>query len=77
MSHVDALALLIDFLSIAAPRTQQEVKLIEKYQNDNSGEETVTILKSSLRVLTRITGNGTSSLGLHPAVYFYNEKGKV
>jgi hypothetical protein len=38
--------------------------------------ETVQVLKNSLNVLERITGNEPKSLGLHPAVYFYNEKGK-
>jgi hypothetical protein len=33
-------------------------------------------LDNSLEVLKRITGNEPQSLGLHPAVYFYNEKGK-
>ena len=27
-------------------------------------------------MLNRITGNTKGSLGLHPAVYFYNERGK-
>lgn len=33
-------------------------------------------MKNSLEVLTRMVGNRAASLGLHPAVYFYNEKGK-
>jgi HNH endonuclease len=33
-------------------------------------------LRRALRIITRITSNEAGSLGLHPAVYFYNEKGR-
>jgi hypothetical protein len=75
VSPVDALGLLVEFLTIAANRGS-EVKLIDAYDDDSSGESTVGVLKHSLQVLNRITGNDKGSLGLHPAVYFYNEKGK-
>jgi len=75
ISPVDALALLIEFLTIASNRLA-EPKPIEKYDDDDSGIGTIAALKNSLQVLNRITGNTSGSLGLHPAVYFYNEKGK-
>ena len=75
VSPVDALALLIDFLSIAGTR-EGDSKAIEKYPDDEVGDGTVRVLKNALLVLNRIAGNNPSSLGLHPAVYFYNEKGK-
>jgi Protein of unknown function DUF262/HNH endonuclease len=75
VSPVDALSLLIEFLTIAANRAP-EVLTIDKYSDDDSGEGTITALKNSLQVLNRITGNTPGSLGLHPAVYFYNERGK-
>lgn len=75
LSPVDALSLLIEFLAIAGSR-DRDGKLIEKYADDGSGADTVTVLKNSLQVLSRITGNSPGSLGLHPAVYFYNERGK-
>lgn len=75
VSPVDALSLLIEFLTITANRSS-ETKTIEKYVDDPSGSDTVTVLKNSLQVLNRITGNTPGSLGLHPAVYFYNERGK-
>jgi hypothetical protein len=75
VSPVDALSLLIEFLTIAANRAQ-EVKTLEKYRDDESGAETITALKNSLQILNRITGNTPGSLGLHPAIYFYNERGK-
>jgi len=67
--------LLIDFLTLSAGRTK-EVLSIDKYADDNSGQATITALKNSLQILNRITGNTPGSLGLHPAVYFYNERGK-
>ena len=76
ISPVDALALLIDFMTIAGTR-QQGGKDIDAYEDDDdNGEETVKVLKNSLQVLNRIAGNNPASLGLHPVVYFYNEKGK-
>lgn len=75
VSPVDALALLIDFLSIAANR-RPEILTIEKYLDDTDGTETIDVLARSAQVLNRITGNSPGSLGLHPVVYFYNERGK-
>jgi hypothetical protein len=75
VSPVDSLALLIDFLTIAGTRLQ-EGKRIDQYEEDETGEETVKVLKNTLQVINRIAGNNAASLGLHPAVYFYNEKGK-
>jgi hypothetical protein len=75
VSPVDALSLLIEFLTIAGSR-QPTVLPIEKYENDLSGEETVSVLTRSLQILNRITGNSPGSLGLHPAIYFYSERGK-
>ncbi|SFK83797.1 GmrSD restriction endonuclease domain-containing protein [Rhodanobacter glycinis] len=75
VSPVDALSLLIEFLTISSNR--QPVALpIEKYADDDTGEKTIDVLTRSLQILNRITGNSPGSLGLHPAVYFYNERGK-
>jgi hypothetical protein len=75
VSPVDALSLLIEFLTIAGNR-EQRILPIEGYLADIDGEGTLKVLRNSLQVLRRLTGNGPSSLGLHPAVYFYNEQGK-
>lgn len=74
VSPLEALSLLIEFLTIASNRAP-EIKTIEKYADDETGADTVTALKNSLQILNRITGNTSGSLGLHPAVYFYNERG--
>ena len=75
VSPVDALSLLIEFLAIAGTR-KQPIPQINAYLNDDSGEETLEVLRNSVQVLNRMTGNGSGSLGLHPAVYFYSEQGK-
>lgn len=73
-SPVDALSLLIETL-IAVDKSSTS-KTIAGYADDVDGAATIDVLESAMRVLRRITGNGAGSLGLHPAVYFYNEKGK-
>jgi hypothetical protein len=75
ISPVDALGLLIEFLAIAGTR-QQGIKSIEQYPEDQTGEGTVAVLRNAYEVLKRISGNKSGSLGLHPAIYFYNEKAK-
>lgn len=75
VSPVDALSLLVELLTIAANR-RPETLTIDKYADDIDGDETIAALTKSIQVLNRITGNSAGSLGLHPAVYFYNERGK-
>jgi len=76
VSPVDALGLLIEWLTIAGTTQADGAKSIEKYGNDKDGEETRRVLKAALAIVERMTGNSPGSLGLHPAVYFYNERGK-
>jgi hypothetical protein len=77
-SPVDALAVLIDFLAVCDLKKNggDEVVDASAFDNDESGERTIEVLKSGLRIAHRITGNSSASLGLHPAVYFSNDKGK-
>jgi Protein of unknown function DUF262. len=75
VSPVDALSLLIEFLTIAGSR-ELKIVPIDGYMNDDTGDGTLKVLRNTVQVLRRITGNGPGSLGLHPAVYFYNEQGK-
>jgi hypothetical protein len=76
VSPVDALGLLIEYLTIAGTKQSGTPKLIDKYLDDASGDETTEILNGALSIVQRMTGNTPGSLGLHPAVYFYNERGK-
>jgi hypothetical protein len=43
---------------------------------DDDGKGTVKCLNSTLKVVRRITTTHASSLGLHPALYFYSDKGR-
>ena len=44
--------------------------------DDNSGEETISVLNGVRRVAYLMNSNHASSLGLHPAVYFYSKEGR-
>jgi hypothetical protein len=76
VSPVDALSVLIEFLTITGAEKPAAPKSISDYEDDQTGEPTLAILIRALGVLNRISGNSPGSLGLHPAVYFYNERGK-
>lgn len=75
VSPLDALSLLVEFLGIA-DSTQTLNRGIAGYNDDPDGHATIAVLQSAVSVAKRITGNSNGSLGLHPAVYFYNERGK-
>jgi hypothetical protein len=75
-SPVDALAVLIDFLAVADARVNIEKLADAAIPADDSGDKTVEIMRNSLRIAHRVTGNNSESLDLHPAVYFSNDKGK-
>lgn len=74
VSPVNALSLLIDFLTIASS-TQSQPRNLAKDKPDEDGSDTLAVLKLSRQIGARLAGNNAESLGLHPAVYFYNERG--
>lgn len=75
-STLDALSLLIRLLSITdGTQTNRKAKLDEA-DNDADGALTVATLRNALGTLNRISGNDGASLGLHPVVYFYSDRGK-
>jgi hypothetical protein len=43
---------------------------------DGDGTETIKFLKNTRQLVRRITGTHPSSLGLHPAVYFFSADGR-
>lgn len=43
---------------------------------DNDGQETIQYLKATRKISQRMSGTHPSSLGLHPAVYFYGAAGR-
>ena len=75
-SPVDALAILIEFLTVAGRRPAAKPEGAMDYPDDETGEETIRVLRSALKIAGRFTGNDVASLGLHPAVYFLTEQGK-
>lgn len=48
----------------------------DKQLDDATGDETITILNSCLSIARLVNSNHPSSLGLHPAVYFYARNGR-
>lgn len=75
VSPVDILKLLIDLFVIIEGKSDT-TKTIQGLPDDVDGQYTLELLRKSLKVANRISGNSHGSLGLHPAVYFYNERGK-
>ena len=75
-SPVDALAVLLDFLTVANSKNIEKLDRPSSYDDDEVGNTTVEVLIGGLRIANRITGNSSGSLGLHPAVYFTNDKGR-
>jgi hypothetical protein len=47
----------------------------DQFPKDNDGTETTKYLKRVERTVSRITGKDSTSLGLHPVVYFYTRGG--
>jgi len=74
-SPVDALAVLIDFLTVTNTSNVQD-EGADQFPDDGDGDRTIAVLNGGLKIARRITGNSAESLGLHPIVYFTNEKGK-
>lgn len=76
VSPVEALSLLIEFMLVSNASDQGKIVAIDAYDDDADGDATIAVLHKTFDIANRITGNSPGSLGLHPAVYFYNEKGK-
>ncbi|WP_277966359.1 GmrSD restriction endonuclease domain-containing protein [Pantoea trifolii] len=70
-----AIQVLKEFLLITDCGQNGEVKRLENYQDDGTGEDTLRLLKRAISLTNRMTGNGDGSLGLHPAIYFYGPSG--
>jgi hypothetical protein len=71
-----ALQVLIELILIAARNQQGEPKDLDSGDDDADGSSTVAVLKRTLTLVKRVTGNDKGSLGLHPAVYFYGPTGR-
>lgn len=65
------LTLILDLINLA-----NDIKSEEDLNIDPTGDETINFLINTRKILQRISGNHPSSLGLHPAVYFYSPQGR-
>lgn len=66
-----SLPLIFDFVNLVNHVTDK-TKLVD----DSDGTETIKYLKRCRKIIRRISGTHASSLGLHPAVYFYGTNGR-
>lgn len=71
-----ALELLIGFILVANRNQHGRPLEVKDQPDDTNGDETIQVLKKSLTLAQRMTGNDHGSLGLHPAVYFYGPSGR-
>ncbi|WP_439505516.1 GmrSD restriction endonuclease domain-containing protein [Sediminibacterium sp.] len=67
------LPLILEFINIV---NNIPTDFRESLPDDLTGDETVNILKQTRRIAWRINSNHSSSLGLHPVVYFYSQDGR-
>lgn len=82
-----ALPLLFDLVNIGNDVTLEKIKKSKVAGQakpvaqvdplaDETGERTIEYLKQTRRLINRISSEYASSLGLHPAVYFYSATGR-
>lgn len=68
-----SLPLIFELVNLANNVVTQKDKVVSP---DPDGQATIKFLKSTQEVVDRICGTNPSSLGLHPAVYFYSATGR-
>ena len=76
VSPINALELLLKLVTLSSTSQSKPFPKIEDFPEDLDGSATVQVLKNCHKIMSWLTGNGPSSLGLHPAVYFYNDQGR-
>ena len=67
------LPLIVDMIGILVGETRPDGPLAS---DDTNGERTIEVLKKVRKIVFSINSNHASSLGLHPAVYFYSQEGR-
>ena len=75
-SPVAAYDILMDIFGYVVEGSNKVTDDSDLYAEDVTGEKTIQALRQVCAVMSRITGNEISSLGLHPAVYFYSSTGR-
>ena len=66
----------LELLMALADKVDNESRTVEKYDDDPTGDETISVLRNLESVTSRLVGTKSKSLGLHPFVYFYTSKGR-
>jgi len=66
------LPLILDFVNIVNKLDPSNKGI----PDDDTGEVTLKMLKDVKRVARKLNSNHPSSLGLHPAIYFYSQEGR-
>ena len=51
-------------------------KVLQVKRETLDEKQTIRLISNTLKLVKRMTSNSSSSLGLHPAVYFYSENGR-
>lgn len=67
-----ALPLILDFVNVANKIEPNSNGL----EDDTTGEKTTNFLKKTRKVAWLLNSNHSSSLGLHPIIYFYSQDGR-
>ncbi|MER9865217.1 DUF262 domain-containing protein [Mesorhizobium sp. M0185] len=75
-SPIQSLDMLMNLISLTNADQGTIRRPLGEFPEDPDGSETVKVLETCSRIAARLTGTGPSSLGLHPAVYFYTERGR-
>lgn len=73
INSAQTLPLIVDMISIVMEPSKEETWLC---QDDTSGDATINVLKRVRKHVLVMNANDPSSLGLHPAVYFYSQEGR-
>ncbi|WP_010518338.1 HNH endonuclease signature motif containing protein [Komagataeibacter oboediens] len=74
-SNTSSLSILIRMLGLSDDVKIGTDKKIET-KDDHDGSLTIKTLERCKKIMNVISGNESCSLGFHPAVYFYSERGK-
>lgn len=73
----NSLGLIFDLVKISNDFVLPKRKYgVQEVPDDKDGQNTLRFMRNTYKIIKRMTTNHPSSLGLHPAVYFYSEKGR-
>lgn len=75
-SPISALEMLMSLISITNAPIGTTKRPLDSFEEDVDGQKTLAVLDQCFRVVGRMSGNEGKSLGLHPAIYFYSERGR-